>query len=444
MSRPASGLVTGLEPMVADVAGTWIAHGGGSADREVSPEGVVQVPPDDPTYELSRIWLSDEEIEGYYQGFANEALWPLCHLVYVRPRFRERDFTIYSEVNEKFAERASAIAGDDGIVLVQDYHFALVPAALRQRNPDVTISTFWHIPWPPREIWRICPWARELIEGLIASDIIGFHIDEYGEAFLDCADDLGFEVDREAREVRAGEHTAAIRTYPISVEWSEDRPSRQSGRDLAAELGLDGMHIALGVDRIDYTKGLPERIEAIELFLENYPDWHGRWVHVQLGSPSRTALDEYATVTRRFHEAVDRVNSRFASDEWRPVVLVEETLSRDQLDRYFAMADTAIVTSLHDGMNLVAKEYIVSCVDDAGALILSQFAGAAEELDEAIQVNPWDTVEVAGAIHAAAVMGDAERTKRMTALRNVVRNHTIHDWARLLLRDAREVAARRQ
>lgn len=444
--RPASGLVTGIEPMLVASGGVWIAHGGGSADRTVVDEhSSVEVPPEKPSYSLRRIFLSQEEVAGYYEGFANEGLWPLCHLVYEKPKFRRSDFETYSKVNRRFVDAAVEVCDDSTIILIQDYHFALAPAMLRKQDSGAPVHLFWHIPWPPAEVFRICPWSRDLLVGMLGSDIVGFHSLGYCRNFIEsCASELDCEVDREELMVRFRGRTTSVRRYPISIDWPVESASREEGRRVRDALGISSeTHVSIGVDRVDYTKGLLERLAGIERFFELHPERKGRYVFIELASPSRTTIESYRLLNEEFISEVGRINERFAEGEWKPVILDRRNLPLDELRAHYAAADCGLVTPLHDGMNLVAKEYVASCLDDVGVLILSEFTGAAEELQEAILVNPYDADGIAGAILQAIEMPLDEKKRRMSALRDRIAANTIYDWASSILEDMMEIAVSR-
>jgi trehalose 6-phosphate synthase len=442
VQRPASGLVTGIEPILRACGGTWIAYGGGTADRLHSDRaGRVAVPPEAPEYTLRRIWIEEEEYERYYSGFANEGLWPLCHTAHTRPSFRASDWASYQAVNETFARAALDEARSDGLVLIQDYHFALVPRLIRERSPRAVTSLFWHIPWPNPEVVGICPWKEALLDGMLGADILGFHTRQYCLNFLESVQRyLECRVDFETMSVSYGGHRTEIRPYPISVEWPYPAAPRAAGAALRELLGIGrDVHVSVGVDRADYTKGLVERVDAVEALLERNPSLIGKYVLVQLASPTRTRIRKYQQFADELREAVERVNARFATATWKPVVLQMRTFSPDEVRVHYAMADSAVVTPLHDGMNLVAKEYAAACEDGDGALVLSVFAGAAKELEGALLVNPYDTEQVAEAILRAVRMPLAERKARMQAMRDQIASSSIYDWSAKLLADMRAV-----
>lgn len=438
VQRPPGGLVTGLEPLLRACGGTWIAHGSGGADFDTAgPDGLVAVPPEDPRYRLRRLFLTPEEVERYYCGFANEALWPLCHLAYAQPRFRDADWQAYRAVNARFARAAAAHAAK-GLVFVQDYHLALVPAAIREAVPSAEIAHFWHIPWPNVEVASICPWMGELVTGLLGADVLGFHTQQHCRNFVETARALvpGCRVSAAGDAIELRGHRTVVRPYPISIEWPYPVASDADGTALRSELGIaPDVHVSVAVDRCDYTKGLVERLAAIELMLEQHPELRGRFTLVQIAAPSRMQIDRYRDLGRELADGVARLNARFATGSWRPVVLRLESVAPEDVRRHYAMADSALVTPLHDGMNLVAKEYAASCRGDRGVLVLSRFAGAADEMEGALLVNPHHPSDVAAAIVRAIEMPAMERAARIRTLRAAVERNTIYDWAANLLGD---------
>ncbi len=446
VQRPASGLVTGIEPILRACGGTWIAYGGGSADRErTDRNGHVPVPPDAPEYTLRRLWIQEDVYERYYSGFANEGLWPLCHMAHTQPSFRAPDWIAYQAVNETFARAAVEEMTVDGLLLIQDYHFALVPKLVREQAPHIVTSIFWHIPWPNSEVVGICPSRQAILEGMLGADIVGFHTRQYCLNFLETVQRyLECRVDLETMSVTYAGHVTQIREYPISVEWPYPAASRTEGSILRSTLGIPPQaHVSVGVDRADYTKGLLERVAAVELLLEQNPSLAGQYVLVQLASPTRTRILKYQRLADDLREFVDRVNERFGTETWKPILLQMRTFAPEEVRRYYAMADSALVTPLHDGMNLVAKEYVAACEDDDGVLLLSVFAGAAKELDAALMVNPYDTQQVAESILRAIHMPLAERRARMQSMREQVASHSIYDWSESLLTGLREIRQQR-
>ena len=441
---PASGLVTAIEPILCACNGTWVAHGSGDADVEaVDSHDRLQVPPDDPRYTLRRVWLSAEQEDGYYNGFANEGLWPLCHIAHARPTFRASDWEHYNAVNEKFADAlVEEMAGEDHpVVLIQDYHFALLPRLLKDRVPHARIAIFWHIPWPNSESFGICPWRRELLDGLLGADLIGFHVQAHCNNFLDSVDRvLESRIDWEHFSVRRNDHGSVVRPFPISVEFPEDSADAPEGIEeerslLFAELGIEATFLGVGVDRLDYTKGIIERFQSVELFFERYPRYQEKFTFVQIGAPTRSRIKRYADFQAEVEAEANRINARFKRGKWKPIIFQNRQHSHQEVQRYYRAAHLCMVTSLHDGMNLVAKEYVAARRDERGVLILSQFTGAARELHDAILVNPYDIQETAKAIAQALDMNVAEMISRMRRMRRSVKEHNIYWWAGSLIGD---------
>jgi trehalose 6-phosphate synthase len=442
--RNAGGLTVALDAVARALGGVWVAHGSGNADRATTdPNGHVPCPPDRPSYTLRRIWLSSEDHSRYYSGFSNGALWPLCHIVYVRPRFNLADWERYRDVNRRFAEAVLEEVGDEpALVFLQDYHLALCAKFLRERRPDLRIAMFWHIPWPNAEVFRIMPWKEELLEGLLATDLIGFHVRAHANNFLESVSAaLECRVDRDHHAVDRGGRRTYVRHFPISVPADEitlmaDSPeTHDAEREIRAQLGLEDCRVGLGVDRLDYTKGIPERLEALETLFERHPEWVGRFAFIQIGVPSRVELREYREVQRRTRQIAARINQRFPRPGAngagpRPTVhLIETGLDFRDLVPYYRMANVCAVTSLHDGMNLVAKEYLAASPDLEGALVLSPFTGAARELERAFLASPYDREGMAEAFHAALSESEESRHERMAALREAVLRRNIYDWA---------------
>jgi trehalose 6-phosphate synthase len=445
VSRPASGLVTALEPIVRACSGTWIAHGSGTADREaVDADDRVAVPPGKPAYSLRRVWLTEEEEAGHYYGFSNEGLWPLCHIAHVRPTFRAGDRKQYIEANRKFARAVAEEAKTpDPIVLVQDYHFALLPRMIRDTLPDATIITFWHIPWPNPEAFAICPWREELLDGLLGSSILGFHTRFHCNNFLDTVDrTLEARVDRETTEVTYGGKLTAVKRYPISIEWppAEEltrKPVAECRAEVRRRNDLPQVHfVGIGVDRLDYTKGIIERFLAVERLMEMEPGWIGRFSFLQIAAPSRSKIGEYQEFEARVRALAAKINGRFAHGGAPPILLKVEHHEPPSVYEHYRAADVCCVTSLHDGMNLVAKEFLASRDDDRGVLVLSQFTGASRELPEALIVNPYDIDQCAAALHLALTMPLAEQRDRMRIMRGLIREFNVYRWAGRMLLDA--------
>jgi trehalose 6-phosphate synthase len=445
---PASGLVTAMEPILRACAGTWIAHGGADADHEtVDANDRLRVPPDEPQYMLRRVWLTKEEEERYYYGFANEGMWPLCHIAHTRPIFRGEDWEAYKQVNAKFARAVleEMEGAENPIVLVQDYHFALLPRMIKEKRPDARVAIFWHIPWPNPESFGICPWRRELLEGLLGADLIGFHIQSHCNNFLETIDrTLESRIEWERFAVNKGGHFTLVRPFPISVDFKETQASEHKAirvqRDaLLRQLGVEADYLGIGVDRLDYTKGIPERFRGIERFLEKYASYNGRFTFVQIGAPSRTHIDRYQDLNVEVEREAERINRRFQNKHWKPIVFLKRHHNHAEIDPFYRLSDLCLVTSLHDGMNLVAKEYVAARDDNGGSLILSCFTGASRELQDALIVNPYDTEELADAIHRAVAMEPRERRERMRRMRRVVKQHNIYRWAANLIAAVSEI-----
>ena len=450
---PPSGLVTALEPVLDACDGTWIAHGSANADMEVvDSHDRIRVPPEDPRYTLRRVWLTKEEEEGYYYGFANEGLWPLCHIAHTRPLFRANDWQAYQDVNRKFTEAVLEEIADveKPVVLVQDYHFALVPRLIKEKRPDARVAIFWHIPWPNPEAFGICPWQRQLVDGLLGADLIGFHIQSHCNNFLQTVDRVvESRVDWEHFSVLRQEHRTLVHPFPISValtaadveENAEDAAIASTASTdnyssnylkrsaIMRSLGVEATYMGVGVDRVDYTKGILERFLAIERFLEKYPAYQGKFTFIQIGAPSRTHIKRYHDLLAEVEAETERINWRFQNGNWKPIVFLKRQHSHKEIEPYYRAADLCLVTSLHDGMNLVAKEFLAARPDERGVLILSQFTGAARELRDALLVNPYDIDQTADAIRAALEMAPEDKQLRVHRMRQVIKDHNVYRWA---------------
>lgn len=451
IQSPASGLVTALEPIMRACSGTWIAHGSGSADRTVvDANNKVQVPPKKPAYNLKRVWLTSEEEKGYYYGFANEGLWPLCHIAHTRPIFRSEDWNQYLAVNEKFAQAvAEESKTKDPVILVQDYHFAMLPRMIKQRLPEATVISFWHIPWPNAESFGICPWREKILEGMLGSDILGFHTRVHCNNFIEAVDRyLESRIDRDSSTIFHGDHRTAIRSYPISIDWpmrglEEQMPTADCRKLVVEENQIPAdAYIGIGVDRLDYTKGILERMYAIERLLEMDPSLIGKLVFIQIGAPTRTSLAEYRNFEEHLRKESDRINERFSRGQYKPLIMRLQHHEAPDVIRYFRASDFCFVSSLHDGMNLVAKEFIASRDDEQGVLILSQFTGAARELPEALIVNPYDIDQCALAVKHAMEMDPNERKARMRNMRAFIQEYNVYRWAGRMLLDAARLRRR--
>jgi trehalose 6-phosphate synthase len=449
--HPASGLVTALEPVMRACSGTWIAHGSGTADRDVvDRHDRVSITAGESDYTLRRIWLTEEEEKGYYYGFANEGLWPLCHIAHVRPVFRNKDWEYYVAVNQRFADAVAKEAhGDDPVVLVQDYHFALLPEMIRKLLPKATVIFFWHIPWPNPESFGICPWREELLQGMLGSTILGFHTRFHCKNFLETVDRyLETRIEHESSTIFHSNMLTLVESYPISIQWppaweNTQLPVEECFAEVRQSLNLrNDCLIGLGVDRLDYTKGILERLRAVECLLELHPEMIGIFTFVQIAAPSRSALEDYHALEVRVRSLTEQINQRFSDGAYRPICLKIENHKPEDVNRYYRAASVCMVTSLHDGMNLVAKEYVASRDDERGVLVLSQFTGAANEFHEALIVNPYHVEQTADALFRALTMPDFEQRERMRSMRARVRDFNVYRWAGRMLIDAARIRQR--
>jgi len=445
---PASGVVTALEPVMRACAGVWVAHGSGTADRDVVDKSDrIRVPPVDPSYTLRRVWLSHVQEVGYYNGFCNEGLWPLCLMAHVNPVFRANDWHTYKEVNANFADAVAAESNTDSpVVLIQDFHIALLPGLIRARIPKATIVLFWHIPWPNPETFAVCPWKRELLLHMLSADIIGFHTRNHCKNFLDTVDCfVGCRSDHEQMKITIEGHLCRVAPYPISIEWPPICQQKVADvsicRDAVrrrCDIGADVM-VGLAIDRWDFTKGIIERLLTLETLLDKNPRYLGRISLLQIAVPSRGHLPAYRALQQQTHRELSRINAKFGRDKWRPIVLIDEYQEPQTVVELYRATDFCWVNSLHDGMNLVAKEFVAARDDGDGVLILSTFAGAAHELVEAVMINPFDVVESADSLETAMCMGEDERRRRMTLMRKTIRENNVYRWALGLLMDAARI-----
>lgn len=441
-SPPASGMVSALEPIVSACGGVWIAHGSGDADRRsVDARGHIAVPPHDPSYTLRRLWLTKEQEDGYYNGMANAGLWPLCHMAFTRPVFNPRHWPIYRQVNELFAKATLEEAGEaPAFVFLQDYHFGLLPRILKQGNANLIIAQFWHIPWPNPEVFQAFPWKEEMLEGLLGNDLLGFHLRSHCHNFLDTVDRaLEAKVDYERFEITRGGKVTVVRPFPISIDFAEHEATAESAAveqemdRWRSQLGLDDLAVGIGIDRIDYTKGIAERFRALDRLLEKFPEYRERLVFVQIAVPSRTHVSEYRHLDHELDSLVETINWRWSTPSWKPLIYLRQQHGPIAMMALHRLADFCVVSSLDDGMNLVAKEFVASRTDGAGVLVLSRFTGAARELTSAVLVNPWAIEEMAEAFHQALEMPLKEQQSRMQKLRNEVATNNIYRWAGKLL-----------
>jgi len=442
VTHPVGGLTEALDPVMRAAGGTWVAWGSGDADfdaKVVDKDQRVMVPPppEESKYVLRRVRLSEADVAGFYLGFANESLWPLCHVTFTPPNYREDWWHTYKEVNRTFADSVIREIGDrKAVVLVQDYHFALLSNYLKESNPDLTVGQFWHIPWPDYESFRTCPWHEEILTGMLGNDLMGFHIQDFCNNFLDTAARvLGADVDRQNSIITYQGNTTEVKPFPISVDY--DSLNEQAGTEavekemenLRQELDLDGKYLGVGMDRMDYTKGIPERLMALDKFLDDNPKYRGKVVFVQAGMPSRTQIDTYKQIGQRIDDLMNGLNEKYGTGSWKPVVAMTRQLSPVTLHALRRLANFCIVSSLHDGMNLVAKEYAASRVDGDGVLILSKFTGAAIEMKDSLLVNPYDISDFALKIKEAVEMPEDERRRRMKNMRDIIDGNNIYKWA---------------
>lgn len=436
--QPASGMATALDPILRACGGIWVAHGSGDADRQVvDAQDHVNVPPDNPSYTLRRVWLTKEQEDGYYYGLSNEALWPLCHVTFTRPVYRSEDWEVYRQVNEVFAQAVLQEAGNaPTFVFIQDFHFGLLPRMLKAANPNLIIAHFWHVPWPNRETFRTFPWKEELLDGLLGNDLLGFHLRYHCQNFLDTVDrTIEAKVDQERSEITCGGKVTVVRPFPVSIDFEQHDAMAKSQKvdsymdGWRVQLGLQDELVGVGIDRIDYSKGIPDRLRALDRFLDRNPAYRKRLVFVQVGVPSRSHLQQYKQVDVEIDGLIEKINWKWQANSWKPIIYLKQHYDQPELIALHRLANFCIVSSLHDGMNLVAKEYVASRFDEDGVLILSQFTGAARELKDALLVNPYSADEVADAICQALEMPVPERRKRMQKMRQAVADNNIYRWA---------------
>ena len=435
VDRPCGGVVAALDTVAQRHEATWIAWGDGEADREVcDPNDRITVPPDDPAYTLERVWLDEEDVKGYYEGYANRVLWPLCHGAMGAFEYDVDHWLRYRDVNRQFAERVRETVDEGATVWFQDYHFALAPAMIRDAV-DGPLVHFWHIPWPPADIFRYCPQRQELLEGLLATDLLGFHVEEYVERFLDCVEAFvpDARVDRNRKTVKTNGQSTRLSAFPLGVDVESIAREASQAHGIESSLrdryNIKGQ-LLLGVDRLDYTKGIPERLRAIEHLLERSPRHRCQFTVVQKSIPSRENIPAYQRLQSEVEQVVDRINDRFATDDWQPVVTIDDYLPTETLYGLYRATDVMLVTPICDGMNLVAQEFVAAQSSPDGVLVLSEFAGAHEFLgDGVLSINPYDTPAHADAIERAIDMGVGERMRRMRELRSAVDELDIETWA---------------
>ncbi|MBO9202833.1 MULTISPECIES: trehalose-6-phosphate synthase [Niastella] len=440
---PASGMVTAMEPILKACGGLWIASGSGDADKEtVDEHDKVSVPPYENKYTLRRVWLSKEQEDHFYYGFSNEGLWPLCHIAHTRPIFRKIDWDYYVEVNQLYAKAVleEIKNEEDPFILVQDYHFALLPLFIKQERPDAKVAIFWHIPWPNPESFGICPWQKELLQGMLGADLIGFHTQYHCNNFLETVNNaLESRVIWESFSVKVGNHFTMVKPFPISIAFTlknyEAKPTpRQEPAELMKQHGVTAQYMCIGVERIDYTKGLIEKFLAVERFLDKYPSYQGKFTLVQIGAVSRALLKSYSDTVTAVETEINRINLKLKTKNWQPILFLKRHHSHEEIMPYYRAANLCMVTSLHDGMNLVAKEFIASRDQNDGVLILSRFAGASQELHGALIINPYDIEQTADTIKQALEMPKEKQIQKMKLMRRMIMNHNVYGWASNILR----------
>jgi trehalose 6-phosphate synthase len=441
IASPATGgVAVALDALMRERGGVWVAHGAGEADRlVVDASDTVRVPPDHPSYDLRRLWLEEPAFSAYYNGFANEGLWPLCHLVDVRPQFRAEDWAAYRDINQRFAQAVhEEIGATHPSVFIQDYHLALVAPALRALRPAVRTALFWHIPWPYPDRLRICPWAREILTGLLENDLLAFQVERDRRNFLMAVEDeLGAEIEHESSRVRVNGRLSTVISVPIGVDFDRIQAIAgsmtlpQEQERLREFFGLTAQFIGIGVDRLDYTKGIPERLAALDEVFSRRPELRGRMTFLQIGVPSRSELESYSAIEAEIDQRIEALNARHAGPAGSPpaVRYHKQPLTISSLVALYRLADFCIVSSLHDGMNLVAKEFVASRDDEDGVLVLSALAGAAQELKDALIINPYDVEGFADALVSAIEMPPDARRIRMRAMRRVVAGRNVFGWA---------------
>lgn len=435
VEKPAGGVVSALDDILKVTGGTWVAWGSGSGDRDVVDNKIcVRVPPENPFYTLKRVWLTPSEADNYYHGYSNQVLWPLCHITLDRVYFRKRFWEDYKRVNQYFADAIFEEADKDSIVWVHDYHLCLVPLLLREKMPYLTVAHFWHIPWPDWSVFRVCPHAKEILEGLLGNDLIGFQIPLFVKNFLDCVREcLDADIDYQRAAINYKGHTTRLKSFPISIDYEKFNSMASSKntdpaiKNIKEDRGITDEYIGIGVDRLEYTKALLKRLQAINLFFERYERFRKKFTFIQIAIPTRIK-EPYISYKKTVEELILKINEKYSGGGWKPIIYIDNKVEHKDLVAYYRMADVAIISSVYDGMNLVAKEYVASQVDENGVLILSELAGAAEELNGAMLVNPYDIEGFSDCIREALIMPEKEKRARMKALRMQITENDIYKW----------------
>jgi trehalose 6-phosphate synthase len=435
IENAAGGAHSLLDGILQATGGVMVALATGDADAEVvDKHNRIQVPPGDPKYTLKRVFIKKKELEGFYYGFSNQTLWPLCHAVFVKPIFNNAWWQDYVTVNQKFADAiGEEIDDDNGFIWVNDYHLSLLPTMLRRSHPKLKIGVFWHIPWPTYEIYRICPWRKDIVAGLLGADFIGFHRGYHVDNFVECARrDLEVIVDTEPRSITYKEHTTKVANVPAGIDYTEIMQEignkKPTKRMIEQAFGFSYERLGIGVDRIDYTKGIPERLKIIDRFFEKYPDFLGKFTYLLIGAPSRVHIPAYKAINHEISDLIEKINWKYGNGTWIPIQYVNRLIPRAEIFSYYHLADVCMVTSLDDGMNLVAKEYAICNQSDKGMLLLSKFTGAAKDMKSAMLINPYDIEGSAIALYHALIMDPKEKEKRNTDLKTVVAENNIYEW----------------
>ena len=451
VEKPAGGVTSALDDIMKAVGGTWVAWGSGTYDREfVDDRDCVKVPPENPSYTLKRVWLNPIVIENYYHGYSNHVLWPLCHIALDRVYITKRFWMDYIKANQSFAVAVMEEIKDNSIIWIHDYHLCLLPAILREVKPDLTIAHFWHIPWPDWSVFRVCPQAKDIVEGLLGNDLIGFQIPMFAKNFMECVKeiDIGAEIDYENMQIIYKDHLTHLKAFPISIDFDKFNQGASSPRairlmkELKDKYNLEGKYTGIGVDRLEYTKGLLKRLQAMDLLFERYKGLREKFTFIQIAVPTRMK-EPYITYKKAVDELITKINKKYSTPSWKPIIYITKKIDQRDLVAYYRLADLAIISSIYDGMNLVAKEYVASQVEEKGALILSELAGAAEELEGAILLNPYDIEEFSRCIKIALTLDQEEKRERMRTLRHHVKENDIYKWIFNILRDISIIASRK-
>jgi trehalose 6-phosphate synthase/phosphatase len=450
IEQPAGGLTSAMDEVLIATGGSWVAWGSGNADRDnVDIDDRVAVPPERPAYMLKRVWLGPSEVENYYHGYSNQVLWPLCHITLDRVYFRKKFWDDYVRVNEAFARAVLEEVKGEDVVWIHDYHLCLVPRILRKKRPELTIAHFWHIPWPDWSVYRICPQSKEILEGLLGNDLIGFQIPMFIRNFMDCVREcLDAEIDYHLGTVTYQGHVTTLKAFPISIDFGKFNTMASAQRTIAVMKELRERYhlpaaVGIGVDRLEYTKALIKRLQAIALFFERYEKLRGKFTFIQIAVPTRIK-EPYLSYKKTVEELIAKINEKYANETWKPIVYIDTKVEHRDLVAYYRMADVAIISSVYDGMNLVAKEYAAAQVDEKGVLILSELAGAADELEGAILVNPYDVETFSTSIKTALGLRTVEKTQRMSALRKQIQENDIYKWTRDILQEIVDVANKKK